>query len=97
MKVVSTLESREQCTVMGWRAYDLFLDEEVDESLARRLGDLGDFVYLGELRSPFFKVDTPTSSLRGIVGRDSIRVSGCRESIDDFMHTVIGSIQRPRR
>ena len=75
MKVIDVRESSEPCMEAGRVAFDLLLDRHADRALVARLSILGRTLFLAELREPFFTVDRPSSHLRGIVGRDRLRLA----------------------
>ena len=53
-----TEESRERCAESGWYAYDLILSEGMDDEFIRSLKAVGgSFLYLPQLKHPFFKLE----------------------------------------
>lgn len=80
MKIIREEESREQCTEAGWYAYDYLLEREMTQQDILRLPELGgSLVYLSKLKQPFYKLEDSYLMLKGVQGKDTLRVAVYRE------------------
>lgn len=76
MKIIRKEESREQCTEAGWYAYDYQLEQELKKEHILQFRELGgDFIYLTSLQHPFFKVEDHYFMIKGVEGKDVVRLS----------------------
>lgn len=73
MKIIRTEESRESCSEPELIAFDIFLDQPVDENLIKKLSVFGSLTYLSMLKEPFFKVEGDDIFIKGLQGDQLIR------------------------
>lgn len=74
MKVLETKRSFEQCSEIGWRGYDLCLDEPITGDFVRYLSARGNLLFLEDLKTPFFKITTESTIMKGVCGATRFRV-----------------------
>ena len=83
MQITGKRKSLEPCTESGWEAYDLLLaaplSEEDIESLRRIEGS---FLFLRQLKKPFFKIENHNYVIKGVLGDPFIRVGAHRDHLD---------------
>ena len=69
MRIIDRRKSLEACTESGWDAFDLLtkepLSDEDIESL-RKAG--GSFLYMKQLKKPFFKIENHNYVIKGVKG-----------------------------
>ena len=75
MRIIEKTESRERCAEAGWYAWDLVLDQPMDDDFILSLRPLGSFVYLQTLAKPFFKTESPYRFIKGLLGDSFFRVA----------------------
>ena len=75
MKIIGRIPSRERCAESGWYAWDLLLEQPMDDAFIRALHPLGSFIYLTMLARPFFKVESRYCFIKGLRGDDFLRVA----------------------
>ncbi len=75
MKIIGKEESRERCAEAGWYAWDLILDQPMDDGFILSLRPLGSFVYLTALSRPFFKIESDYRFIKGLRGDSFFRVA----------------------
>ena len=75
MKIIGRIPSRERCAESGWYAWDLLLEQPMDDAFIRALHPLGSFIYLTMLARPFFKVESTYCFIKGLRGDDFLRVA----------------------
>ncbi len=94
MKVIKKEESSELCTEASWIAYDLFLDEAVNEKLIRKLGNLGSLLYLSGLKEPFYRIENRYHMIKGLEGKNQLRVAMLvgEEAIIDRVTEIIENL-----
>ncbi len=91
MNVIDIRESSELCTEACWTAYDLALDKEVNESLIRKLGELGSLLYLSGLKEPFYRIEGRLFMIKGLEGKKVLRVAmliGEEHIVEKVKHIV---------
>jgi len=84
MKIVDKQMSPEPCEEAGWAAYDYALDAPMLRGDILRLRPLGAFSYLEKLRRPFFKVESDHYLVKGLEGRQTLRVGIHRDHMDEL-------------
>ena len=84
MKITDRVESREPCEEAGWIAYDYALSFPMRRDDILRLRPLGAFAYLEKLRQPFFKVEHDHYLVKGLEGKQSLRVGIHRDHLDEL-------------
>lgn len=93
MKITRMEESREPCTESGWYAYDIWLDETMEEKQIRMLGGHGDLTYLTGLRQPFYKLNQEYFYIQGIQGEAQLRLAVYREEEEKVIRQVCEWLQ----
>ncbi len=89
-----TEESRERCAESGWYAYDLILSEGMDDEFIRSLKAVGgSFLYLPQLKHPFFKLESDYYVLKGVKGNDFFRMAVHGDHTDEVQR-VIGLLEK---
>ncbi|MCR4656609.1 MAG: hypothetical protein K5770_10330 [Lachnospiraceae bacterium] len=85
MTITGKRRSLETCTESGWDAYDLMtagpLSDEDIETL-RRLE--GSFLYLKNLRKPFFKIESHKYVIKGVKGDNFFRFAAHRDDMSEL-------------
>jgi hypothetical protein len=90
VKIVETRKSLEPCTESGWDAVDVLLEEGLTDEDIRTIGKAGgSFLYLTGLRRPFFKLESHTYVIKGILGDPFFRIAAHRDQIRDVVRRVI--------
>ncbi|MCR5487561.1 MAG: hypothetical protein K6F35_08505 [Lachnospiraceae bacterium] len=85
MEIIGRRKSLTACTESGWDAYDLLTAEPLsdeDIELFREIG--GSFLYLKQLKRPFFKVESHSYVIRGSKGESFFRFAAHRESLHEI-------------
>ncbi len=76
MKIIDKRQSLETCTESGWDAFDLMMDEPLDDAFIKKIGTIGgSFVYMSMLKKPFFKVESHNYIVKGIKGDTFFRLA----------------------
>ena len=94
MRVKEIRKSLEPCTESGWDAVDLLLEEgltEPDILMLRKAG--GSFLYLAKLKKPFFKIESHTHVIKGVMGDSFFRLSAHRDQIEKEKTELLQLIQ----
>lgn len=84
MKIIEKKYSAEKCTEAGWLAYDYFFEEDLDDASILALKPLGNFVYLSQLKAPFFKIENQHYMIKGIKGKNYFRVAVHSEYVSEL-------------
>ena len=89
MKLIETRKSLEPCTESGWDAVDLLLAEGLTEGDIRKLGELqGSFIFLRQLKKPFFKVEYHDYVIKGVLGDPFFRVAAHKDQIGAVLKSI---------
>ena len=84
IRYLRTEESRERCAESGWYAFDLILSEGMDDDFIRSRRQVGgSFLYLPQLKQPFFKIESDYYMLKGVRGNDFFRMAVHGEHTDE--------------
>ena len=89
MKIIEKRRSLEPCTESGWDAVDLLLEEgltEEDILQLRKAG--GSFLYLKQLRQPFFKLESHDYVIKGVRGDPFFRAAAHREKMEEVLEKI---------
>jgi hypothetical protein len=84
VKITDKQNSPEPCEEAGWVAYDYALDAPLRRGDILRLRPLGAFAYLDKLRQPFFKVESDHYLVKGLEGKQTLRVGVHRDHLDEL-------------
>lgn len=90
MRVLEVKESMERCAESGWFAYDIVLDNAVDDEFIKELKPLGSLLYMPMLKKPFFKVESDNYFLKGIKGDSFFRLAIHKDYIDELEKILFG-------
>lgn len=85
MNIIRKEESVELCTEAGWYAYDYELEHEITEQDIACLQTLGgSFLYMKQLKEPFYKLEQKYLMIKGIQGKRSVRVAVYKEAEEEL-------------
>ena len=84
MKIIGRYESPEPCEEAGWVAYDYTLDSPMRRDDILRLRTLGALAYLEKLRQPFYKVENNHYLIKGLEGKETLRIGIHHEHMDEL-------------
>ena len=74
MKIIDRRKSLEACTESGWDAFDLLTEEPLsDEDIESMRRIEGSFLYLKQLKKPFFKIENHNYVIKGVRGDSFFR------------------------
>ena len=83
MLITGKRKSLEPCTESGWEAYDLLLSAPLTEEDIVGLRQIeGSFLFLRQLRHPFFKIENHQYIIRGVLGDSFFRAAAHKDSLD---------------
>ena len=90
MRIKEKRKSLEPCTESGWDAVDLLTQEPLsDEDIESIRGFGGSFIYLKQLKKPFFKLESHLYVIKGVKGDDFFRFSAHGESLEKELARLI--------
>ena len=89
MKIIEIRRSLEPCTESGWDAVDLLLEEGLtDEDILQFREARGSFLYLKQLRKPFFKLESHDYVIKGVRGDPFFRAAAHREKMEELLEKI---------
>ena len=89
MLITGRRKSLEPCTESGWDAVDLLLEEGLTEEDILQIGRTGgSFLYMKQLRKPFFKVESHDYVIKGVLGDPFFRAAAHRSRISDIVRIL---------
>lgn len=89
MNIIKKTESVEPCTESGWYAWDYELERGMEPEDIEALAVLGgSFLYLKQLKEPFYKVETQYMMVKGLEGRSVLRLSVYKEYEEELIKKV---------
>ena len=89
MKIVDRRKSLEACTESGWDAFDLLTEEPLaDEDIESLRGIGGSFLYMKQLKKPFFKIESHNYVIKGVRGDAFFRFAVHRDHTDEMERIV---------
>ena len=89
MVITSQRRSLEPCTESGWDACDLLLAEGLtDEDIESLRTAGGSFLYLRQLKKPFFKIENQNYVIKGIRGDRFFRVAAHQDHLEDILQKI---------
>lgn len=74
MKIVRIEKSSEECQQASWQAVNVYFDTAVNQETILSWNRLGSLVYLKQLKQPFYKISAPTYLIKGIEGKNVLRI-----------------------
>ncbi len=84
MKITDRRRSLEACTEAGWDAFDLLTEEPLsDEDIESLRRIEGSFLYMKQLKKPFFKIESHNYVIKGVKGDPFFRFAVHRDHIDE--------------
>ncbi len=87
MKIIDRRRSLEPCTESGWDAYDLITEDPLTDEDIRSLRCMdGSFIYLKQLKKPFFKIESHNYVIKGVKGDSFFRFAVHHDHVDDVLH-----------
>ncbi len=90
MKIIEKRKSLEPCTESGWDAFDMLLEEGLTDADILQLGRTGgSFLYMKQLRKPFFKVEYHDYVIKGVLGDPFFRVAAHRDQMENILQRVM--------
>ena len=89
MRIIEKRKSLEPCTESGWDAVDLLTDQGLTEEEITSLKAVGgSFLYLKQLKKPFFKLESHDYVIKGVLGDSFFRVAAYREKLEEVLNGV---------
>ena len=80
MKIADRRKSLEACTESGWEAFDLITEEPLNDEDIESLRQMeGSFLYMKQLKKPFFKIENHTYVIKGVRGDSFFRFAVHRD------------------
>lgn len=91
MKIIDKRKSLEACTESGWDALDILTEEAMSDEDIESLRALeGSFLYMKQLKKPFFKIEYHTYIIKGVKGDNFFRIAAHKDNIEEVTKKVIG-------
>ncbi len=95
MKVTDTRRSLEACTESGWDAIDLLTEKPLEDEDIESLRNMeGSFLYMKQLKKPFFKIENHNYVIKGVRGDTFFRLAAHKDHLGEtleFVKSVSGS------
>ena len=89
MKIVDRRKSLEACTESGWDAFDLLTDDPLSDEDIESLRDVGgSFLYMKQLKKPFFKIESHNYVIKGVRGDSFFRFAVHKDHVDEVDRIV---------
>ena len=89
MRIVAKRRSLETCTESGWDAYDLLTNEPLSDEDIESLRKLtGSFMYLKNLKKPFFKLESHKYVIKGVKGDSFFRFAAHKDDMPELDHVI---------
>lgn len=85
MKILEKTKSREPCVESGWDAFDYRLDSPLGEEDIVSMRPLGSFLYMKNLKRPFFKIESDHYLIKGLQGDSFFRIAVHRDSMEELL------------
>ena len=85
MKIKDRRKSLEACTESGWDAFDLLTEEPLSDEDIESLREAGgSFLYMKQLKKPFFKIESHNYVIKGVRGDSFFRFAVHRDHLDEI-------------
>ena len=85
MKITGRRKSLEACTESGWDAFDLLTGEPLtDEDIESLRAVEGSFLYMKQLKKPFFKIESHNYVIKGVRGDSFFRFAVHRDHTEEI-------------
>ncbi|MBO6146382.1 MAG: hypothetical protein J6O70_02265 [Lachnospiraceae bacterium] len=92
MIITGRRKSLEACTEAGWDAFDILTREPLtDEDIESLRIAEGSFLYMRQLRKPFFKIESHNYIIKGVKGDPFFRFAVHRDHTDE-VDKLIGAL-----
>ncbi len=93
MIITDKRKSLEACTESGWDAFDLMTGEPLsDEDIEELKCMEGSFLYMKQLKKPFFKIENHDYVIKGVKGDSFFRFAVHKDKtslIDELMERFV--------
>ncbi len=84
MEITGKRRSLETCTEAGWDAFDILTKDPLsDEDIESLRIAKGSFLYLKQLKKPFFKIEDHNYIIKGVKGDPFFRFAVHRDHTDE--------------
>ena len=84
MIITGRRKSLEACTEAGWDAFDILTREPLtDEDIESLRIAEGSFLYMRQLKKPFFKIESHNYIIKGVKGDPFFRFAVHRDHTDE--------------
>lgn len=84
MIITGRRKSLEACTEAGWDAFDILTREPLaDEDIESLRVAEGSFLYMRQLKKPFFKIESHNYIIKGVKGDPFFRFAVHRDHTDE--------------
>jgi len=79
----------------GWTAFDYLLDRPLTIEDIEKIGalNLGSFIFMRQLKQPFFKVENHHYIIKGVAGNDFFRIAIHRDDVENVLPNIERKIQ----
>lgn len=85
MKIVDRRKSLEACTESGWDAFDLLTDKPLSDEDIESFRDAGgSFLYMKQLKKPFFKIESHNYVIKGVRGDPFFRFAVHKDHVSEI-------------
>ena len=85
MKITDRRKSLEACTESGWDAFDLLTEAPLDDEDIESLRQIeGSFLYMKQLKKPFFKIESHNYVIKGVRGDSFLRFAVHKDHVDEI-------------
>lgn len=75
-ELIEVIPSRERCAESGWYAYDFIFTEPLSDEKISDLRSLGgSFLFMKQLKKPFFKLESDYMVIKGVSTDSFFRVA----------------------
>ena len=83
VRITGRRKSLEPCTESGWEAYDILLEAPLCEEDVLGLKQIdGSYLFLRQLKKPFFKIENHQYVIKGVLGDPFFRVAAHRDALE---------------
>ncbi|MCR5108826.1 MAG: hypothetical protein K6B28_11770 [Lachnospiraceae bacterium] len=85
MEITGRRRSLENCTESGWDAFDILTGDPLsDEDILSLRVMEGSFLYLKQLKKPFFKIENHDYMIKGVKGDSFFRFAVHRDHLSEI-------------
>lgn len=94
MRIEQIERSMEECQQAGWVGYDITFDCPIHQDQILAWQSLGDFVYLPQLRQPFYRIAGTSFLVKGLEGTNHLRLGMEAEFLDPHNMDILSAFFR---